>query len=330
MRSNSGNINSSEPISISLPSAEEQGSYYHNQQRRNQFSSLPKPSPVLHFSFNPHAIGSRILNEDSHRQSQQSDRAHERLSRSWVPSTSLSEHMINKRNHRKSKNLKKEKRDHPHHPHHNDSGIHATRQSSSFIGSSFGAQIYSSSYDSHHPSSHSTHKNQSVKPKRYSSVDLNNYHNNNKNNPLEYNNALSLKDIHSLRLERIPSSPSIQFPSGKESIKSSEPLSDNVEDDIPSDNRARTATLKLVLLRGIVLLLISIIGMGPFFAYDSVAALATRLEDHFRITADSVGMLFSAYSAPNVIFIIFSGFIVDKYGTNKYVYHRSLPFIIIN
>ncbi len=315
VRSDSRNVNPSNPISINarVPPKHREGNHH-------PMGISPK-SPVLHFSFNPHAIGNRLLHDDpSHHRIH-----HHQLSRSWVPASPWE----NQQKKKKKKKSKKDKNNNNNNNNNNNQNnqnnsyhkkkkkidygsdqeafIHPTRQTSVFLSTSVG---------SHRAHSYKSSPLLSQRPyqSKYARL-LPPLH------PVP-SNSLSLKDIPSLFTQKSPILPTPQSnisinynqfpkPGSKLDLLAEDVNKDQIKEEIVQ------STWKPVLIRALVLILISIVGMGPFFAYDSVAALATRLEDKFNLSADNVGMLFSAYSAPNVVFIIFSGFVVDKYGTNK-------------
>jgi len=86
--------------------------------------------------------------------------------------------------------------------------------------------------------------------------------------------------------------------------------------DISSSNlSAFYPTRKLY--RFTVLFFVSLLPFGSYFAYDSIGALAPILLDKMGITHTQIGLLYSFYSWPNVVFVFFAGVLLDKIGTRK-------------
>lgn len=71
------------------------------------------------------------------------------------------------------------------------------------------------------------------------------------------------------------------------------------------------------LYRFVILFFASMVTYGSYFAYDSIGALQPLLEENLGISATQNGMLYSFYSWPNLIFLIFAGFLIDRIGTKK-------------
>ena len=71
------------------------------------------------------------------------------------------------------------------------------------------------------------------------------------------------------------------------------------------------------LYRFTVLFFVSLITYGSYFAYDSIGAIQPLLEENLNISATQIGMLYSFYSWPNLIFLVFAGILIDRIGTRK-------------
>lgn len=72
-----------------------------------------------------------------------------------------------------------------------------------------------------------------------------------------------------------------------------------------------------VAYRFTVLVSVSLMLVGNYFAYDSIGALAPLLVDGLGIDRERIGMLYSFYSWPNLIMLPFSGFFIDRFGTRR-------------
>ena len=64
-----------------------------------------------------------------------------------------------------------------------------------------------------------------------------------------------------------------------------------------------------------VLLSVSLMLVGNYFAYDSIGALAPLIIEGMQIDRQSIGMMYSFYSWPNLITVLLAGLLVDRYGT---------------
>ena len=64
----------------------------------------------------------------------------------------------------------------------------------------------------------------------------------------------------------------------------------------------------------VVLLIISLICFGPYFAYDSIQNIAPTLKQQKGITDTKFGALYAVYSFPNMILPFFGGVAGDKLG----------------
>ncbi len=69
--------------------------------------------------------------------------------------------------------------------------------------------------------------------------------------------------------------------------------------------------------RMMILTCISFISVGSYFAYDSISALEPYLKKDFSMSTFQFGLLFSVYSLPNTLLLIYSGFLIDQMGTKK-------------
>jgi len=68
-----------------------------------------------------------------------------------------------------------------------------------------------------------------------------------------------------------------------------------------------------------VLLIITTSLLGGYAVYDAPGALAVWLETDLGIQATGLGFLYSAYSAPIIIFALFCGNLADKFGVNIFI-----------
>jgi MFS family permease len=71
-----------------------------------------------------------------------------------------------------------------------------------------------------------------------------------------------------------------------------------------------------------ILLFISLIVMGSYFAYDSIGALAPTLIADLHLDRSDIGNLYTAYSMAAVLIVFFGGMLYDKLGPR----HSSLLF----
>jgi len=70
-------------------------------------------------------------------------------------------------------------------------------------------------------------------------------------------------------------------------------------------------------LRWFVLFLMGLTVFGCFYAYDSPVPIANFIIRDLGITKAQYGLLFSAYSLPNLIVVFLGGILVDKIGIRK-------------
>jgi MFS family permease len=66
-----------------------------------------------------------------------------------------------------------------------------------------------------------------------------------------------------------------------------------------------------------ILLFISLIVLGSYFAYDSIGALAPTLIDALHLDRSTIGNLYTAYSFAAVIVVFFGGMLYDKLGPRR-------------
>jgi len=68
--------------------------------------------------------------------------------------------------------------------------------------------------------------------------------------------------------------------------------------------------------RWVILALMSLFCFAQYYIYDSVTPLATMIKNQLNYTNAEYGLLFSAYSAPNVFLfmVVLAGILVDKIG----------------
>jgi MFS family permease len=66
-----------------------------------------------------------------------------------------------------------------------------------------------------------------------------------------------------------------------------------------------------------ILMFISLIVLGSYFAYDSIGALAPTLIDALHLDRSTIGNLYTAYSVAAVIVVFFGGMLYDKLGPRR-------------
>jgi len=69
--------------------------------------------------------------------------------------------------------------------------------------------------------------------------------------------------------------------------------------------------------RFIILLFISLIVLGSYFAYDSIGALAPTLIEALHLDRSTIGNLYTAYSVAAVFIVFFGGMLYDKLGPRR-------------
>ncbi len=66
-----------------------------------------------------------------------------------------------------------------------------------------------------------------------------------------------------------------------------------------------------------VLVAVSFLTFGSYFAYDSVGAIATTLIDALGLGRESIGQMYTLYSVAAVISVFIGGLLIDKIGTRR-------------
>jgi MFS family permease len=69
--------------------------------------------------------------------------------------------------------------------------------------------------------------------------------------------------------------------------------------------------------RWVVLVVISLAMFANYYVYDSIAPIADILKSDLGFTDESIGKLYSWYSAAAVIVLLVGGIIIDRFGTAK-------------
>ncbi|MFB3095675.1 MAG: MFS transporter [Candidatus Acidiferrales bacterium] len=77
--------------------------------------------------------------------------------------------------------------------------------------------------------------------------------------------------------------------------------------------------------RFLILLSVSLMLVGNYFAYDSIGALAPLIMDGMEIGREEIGMMYSFYSWPNLVMVLIGGFFIDRFGTRV----MSLVFSVL-
>ena len=71
------------------------------------------------------------------------------------------------------------------------------------------------------------------------------------------------------------------------------------------------------LYRFTILLFISLLVFGSYFAYDSIGALETTLMQELHLNRSTIGNLYTAYSVAAIAIVFFGGMLYDKLGPRK-------------
>ncbi len=71
------------------------------------------------------------------------------------------------------------------------------------------------------------------------------------------------------------------------------------------------------LYRFTILLFISLIVLGSYFAYDSIGALGPTLIQALNLDRSTIGFLYTAYSVAAVVVVFFGGMLYDKLGPRR-------------
>ncbi len=66
-----------------------------------------------------------------------------------------------------------------------------------------------------------------------------------------------------------------------------------------------------------ILMFISLLVLGSYFAYDSIGALAPTLIDALHLDRSTIGNLYTAYSVAAILIVFFGGMLYDKLGTRR-------------
>ena len=66
-----------------------------------------------------------------------------------------------------------------------------------------------------------------------------------------------------------------------------------------------------------ILIFISLIVLGSYFAYDSIGALAPTLIEALHLDRSTIGNLYTAYSAAAVFIVFFGGMLYDRLGPRR-------------
>ncbi|MGA9072393.1 MAG: MFS transporter, partial [Terracidiphilus sp.] len=69
--------------------------------------------------------------------------------------------------------------------------------------------------------------------------------------------------------------------------------------------------------RFIILMFISLIVLGSYFAYDSIGALAPTLIEALHLDRSTIGNLYTAYSVAAILIVFFGGMLYDKLGPRR-------------
>ncbi|MGD0293232.1 MAG: MFS transporter [Terracidiphilus sp.] len=71
------------------------------------------------------------------------------------------------------------------------------------------------------------------------------------------------------------------------------------------------------LYRFTILMFISLLVLGSYFAYDSIGALAPTLIDALHLDRSTIGNLYTAYSVAAIVIVFFGGVLYDKLGPRR-------------
>jgi len=69
-----------------------------------------------------------------------------------------------------------------------------------------------------------------------------------------------------------------------------------------------------LIVKILILMCISFLTFGSYFAYDAVSALESPIKKDLDINGWQFGLLYSVYSFPNIFFVLVGGIITDKMG----------------
>jgi MFS family permease len=76
--------------------------------------------------------------------------------------------------------------------------------------------------------------------------------------------------------------------------------------------------------RFVVLLFVSLLTCGSYFAYDSVGAIPGVLMKAWNVDQAAIGALYSLYSLAAIVTLLFGGILIDRLGTRKSSFAFSL------
>ncbi len=77
--------------------------------------------------------------------------------------------------------------------------------------------------------------------------------------------------------------------------------------------------------RFVLLVFVSLLTFGSYFAYDSIGALAPTLIQELHLDRETIGSLYSAYSLAAIFIVFFGGMLIDRLGPRK----ASLLFSVL-
>ena len=69
--------------------------------------------------------------------------------------------------------------------------------------------------------------------------------------------------------------------------------------------------------RFIVLLFVSLLTFGSYFAYDSVGAIAPTLVTALGIGREAIGQMYTLYSVAAILSVFIGGMLIDRIGTRR-------------
>jgi MFS family permease len=69
--------------------------------------------------------------------------------------------------------------------------------------------------------------------------------------------------------------------------------------------------------RYLLLLFVSLLTFGSYFAYDSIGAIAPTLISALGLSRSSIGNLYTAYSVAAIFIVFFGGVLIDRLGTRR-------------
>jgi len=63
-----------------------------------------------------------------------------------------------------------------------------------------------------------------------------------------------------------------------------------------------------------ILFFISLLSFGPYYAYDEISPLNQAIQEDLNISNSQFGLLFTAYSLPNIVLVFVGGLLGDYFG----------------